>query len=195
MTISAPGELICLIERIEKADLELQKKMIIYKQLPGVKLESSHLNLTKEKEKLEEDIKRTKNKGIILDLAKRIKMLTQIEALSKKVKTLKPEIHKVMTKEHKIKSVFVTFHKIKHRNMFLNLLSKNFSHLLQKFNREKEQKLLEEDKLVYAEEPPLPSNIKWKNYNLSSCEKFTRRLGIWSVYILMFVIRNIRIFN
>lgn len=172
----------------------MQKKMIIFKQLPGNRLKNSHLNLTKTKKSFNAELKHEKDKKKISKINKKIKLLEKIEKLNDTINNLQSEIHKASTKEHKIKSVFITFHNIKHRNLFLKLMPKTFAHFYQKFSNEKQQKLMEEDKLVYAEVPPLPSNIKWKNYNYTSCQKFIRRLGVWSVYVLMFGIRKKKFF-
>lgn len=179
-----------MIEKVENTNLEMQKTMIIYQGMPGVNLKSSHLNVTKTIKKDKEALKSLENIKEISEVNKKIALLEKIKKLNDLTNDLKSKIHKVSTGEHKIKSVFVTFQRINHRNLFLKLLPKTYLHLLSKVSEEQRQKLIEEDKLVYAEAPPLPSNIKWKNYNYTTKEKIFRRVGVWSVYILVFCIRN-----
>lgn len=172
----------------------MQKNMIIYKKMEDNRIKNSHLNLTKTVSEFNKEIEKENDKIKISTLNKKIKLLQKIEILNKMTHEIKSKIHKVSMKEHKIKSVFVTFHRIRHRNLFLELIPKQFGHFISKFNKKKRENMMKEDKLVYAEVPPLPSNIKWKNYNYSSSQKFIRRVGVWSGYILMFGIRKKKFF-
>lgn len=189
LKVSCSGEMLTLIEKVKKTNLEKQKKMIIYQNTPGVNLKSPHLNVTKTIKDDKQALKKLTNPKETEVLQKKIELLENIEKLIEKINDLKSKIHKVSTGEHKIKSVFITFQRIKHRNMFLKLLPKTSFHLLSKVSEEQRQKLIEEDKLIYAEVPPLPSNIKWKNYNYTTTQKTLRRVGIWGIYILVFCIR------
>jgi hypothetical protein len=50
--------------------------------------------------------------------------------------------------------------------------------------------MMKEDKLIYAEEPAIPLNMKWHNYSYTHTEKIFRRLLSWVLFIMLYGIRK-----
>ena len=125
------------------------------------------------------------------DLAVDIKLLKKIQNLMTKEKNILSLIHKVSKESKGMKSVFVTFQRIKHKNYFLQMMKKTFRHRLYKFiNIKRDKRLMLEDRMLYAVEPPEPINVIWQNYSYSGRNKVVRRILSWIIYVVLYLVRK-----
>ena len=187
-------KLLQYIREASDVNLSLQKelkrlKKLILMDLCKTKLASSHLNVDKERKRLQEEISKLSDQKRIDRKIELLEKLEKVEKLVKQSQKLKEIMHNSKGEE-KIKTVFVTFQRIKDRNFFLSLLSKNFNHFLARFSETRKAALIEKGAYLYAEEPPLPANVIWKSYSFTERQIFTRRFFSWISYFMLYLIRK-----
>ena len=121
------------------------------------------------------------------------KLLGKIKILNERMKKVKAELFKVSSESDNIKSMFVTFQRIKDKQFFQALLVRGWKHFLKQLNCFAEGDLtrvtLDQEK-IYAEEPPQPININWENYSHSTKDKIERRFCSWTLYIILYLLRK-----
>ena len=152
----------------------------------------SRLNLAEfsEKIKLAYNFASVKRKK---ELAQQFKLVKKIRNLVKKEDNLKSMIHKTSKESMGMKSAFVTFQRIKHKNYFKKMMRKGCKHrLFKSFGWCKDEKLLIGDRMIYAVEPPEPINVVWSNYSYSNRAKLLRRILSWTIYIALYSIRKLK---
>ena len=201
MQIAHSKELIILTNRSETQKDKIQYLMVKIKdKLKLDYLPTSHMNIEEFQTKLQ--------MAVIFaspEAKKRIKsqyyLLEKIKQISNNLNRIKTQIYKVASESKKIKSVFVTFQRINHKEFFQKRFVFSWIHRVEKvipclFRRKEDEAMRIDGKLIYAVEPPQPINIIWNNYSYSVRNKILRRLFSWSVYILLYILRkNLKYLN
>lgn len=117
-------------------------------------------------------------------------LLNKIKSMDEELKILKSKKFKVVSDAKNIKSVFVTFQRIRDKKFFMEVFKYN---LMLKFpccRYSKKNPRALDGQILFAEEPPQPININWENYSYTTKQKQFRRALSWSFYVLMYFIRK-----
>ena len=121
-----------------------------------------------------------------------LKLLKKIQTLRAKEKNTLSLIHKLSKESTGMKSVFVTFQRIKHKQYFLKMMKKRLYRyrLYKHMNLKRDQRLIIGNRMLYALEPPEPINVIWENYSYSERNKLARRIISWIIYVILYLVRK-----
>ena len=176
----------------------LEKYLVLYQELSeslsgsekNTPQATAHLDVYRQEDRLINKIVRCEETQKEVFYRKKLKILHRIEDQQKAINRLKQKIYLSQKNHSSIGCVFVTFQRIKDRQFFLNLLSFDFDHFLASCSKARREKLEKEGRLIYSRSPPLPQNIKWKNYSFRTGDKFLRRLCSWSLFFVLYSVRK-----
>jgi hypothetical protein len=95
-------------------------------------------------------------------------LLNKIKDMDEELKLLKSKKFKVIHDAKNIKSIFVTFQRIKDRRYFMEVFKYNLILKLPccRFSKKSQRAL--NGRILFAEEPPQPININWENYSYTT---------------------------
>ena len=184
--VARSKKLMILTHKSEKRQQEIQNLMIKIKdRLKMDHLPTGHMNISKFQAQLQTSILFADEEQKKL-IRSQFKMLEKIKQISKHLNGLKTQIFKVSKESVGIKSVFITFQRIRHKKFFQKVMRKSFLSRC----RKKKWDLWMDRKILYATEAPQPINIRWMNYSYSQRQKRRRRILSWSVYLILYIIRK-----
>ena len=123
---------------------------------------------------VDELIKKLKITVLIADAytKKKIKdqfgLLNKIKEMEQELKSLKSKKFKVIHDTKNIKSIFVTFQRIKDRKFFMEVFKYKVILKFPCCRFSKTSKRALNGRILFAEEPPQPININWENYSYTT---------------------------
>lgn len=179
------------IEKYERENLKIQKLLHRYKIVMDSGIKRKRMVIEDEIFKVVDQIIAEKDPGREARLRSGLKMLHQMKSDQQRLNKIKERIHLLDSNDSHIQCAFITLQTVKDREFFKGLLGSNFQKIHAKFSKKKEDELLRSHLLVYAEEPPLPQAIKWKNYSFKQYQKMSRRFISWTLYILLYLLRSL----
>ena len=142
--------------------------LLKYKQKRTESFEKNQMNVESEIWQLSNKIIATNSLESEQRMREEMALLHKIKIEQQILNKIKQKMHIESQNQSRIECIFITFQRIKDRNFFLELLAWNLSHVISKFSKKKQLRLLEGDELIYASIPAIPSNMKWHNYSYSS---------------------------
>ena len=190
LQIAHSKELIHLTQKTETKQKEIQDLMIQVKDRLGLNLKTSHMDV-------DQFQARVMLAMLFCNKRKKRRLKTQFLTLQKlkerrnSLNDLKDRISEVSRNFDSIRSVFVTFQQIKHKQFFKRLMARRGCVWLPCLKTMSEGMIKIGGRRVYAVDPPEPINIRWKNYSYTKCNKFWRRTLSWSFYIFLYILRKV----
>ena len=110
------------------------------------------------------------------------------------METLETKIKEIKKTTNGFKSVFVTFETREQKEAFLTLLPRTRVQVqcwkFSKIFKCGKYFMHVNNSYIYADDPPEPVNINWKNFNMSLYEKNIRRLISFAIFIGTLLIRK-----
>jgi hypothetical protein len=160
-------KMLIMEKKCEELQQKIQLLMIKIQNRLKMKLPTSHMNV-------DELITKLKTSILFADAyaKKKIKaqfgMLNKIKEMDEELKSLKSKKFKIIHDANDIKSVFVTFQRIKDCKFFMEVFKYNMILKFPCCRFSKKNPRAMNGRILFAEEPPQPININWENYSYTT---------------------------